>query len=88
MGVGGQLHSRDAHLGRGAVKRAYEHPGTYETIRATSPEHAAARIHGGKASDYTTIRRERASIHEGLPNVVFYEAYKGLAFIGDIYLAD
>lgn len=32
--------------------RTYQHPMTFETFKASTPEHAAARVMGGKPSDY------------------------------------
>lgn len=60
----------------------YEFPDTFEPFGAWTPEHAAARVYGGKAGDYiVTGPHDRVRRY-----ITVYRVTGG--FVGDIYLAD
>jgi hypothetical protein len=65
----------------------YTHPGTLETFTASTPEHAAARVFGGKPSDYLATRRESGNARFAtrfVPTYIEVMRVRDGSFLGDI----
>lgn len=73
--------------------RTYIHPVTLETFKASTAEHAAARVFGGKPADYVTTLHEGKPLHvRGGATVrnrwLEVATADGARFLGDVALDD